>query len=77
MMHDLQKWSENEVNIKHRIPKPIDKKRSEAADNRPQTSSGVKARRTLALEKEKLNLRYEGTHQQTDTNIKFLDTIER
>ena len=70
IMHDLQKWSEDEVSIKHRIPEPINNKGSEAAGNCPQTSSGVKARKTLASEKENLNLRYEGVHQQTDTNIK-------
>ena len=35
-----------------------------------QTSAGVKNRRALALEKEKLNLRYKGIQQQTDTDIK-------
>ena len=51
IMHDLQNWSEDEVSMKHKIPEPTIAKNSEAADNRPQTSTGVKTRRTLALEK--------------------------
>ena len=69
-MHDLQRWSEYEVNIKHRIPEPIVAKDTGTVDNRPPTSTGVKTRRALALEKEKLNLRYKGIHHQTDQNIK-------
>ena len=54
----------------NKIPEPIIPKDPGTVDNRPQTSTGVKTRRALALEKEKLNLRYKGIHQQTDKNKK-------
>ena len=50
IMHKLQKWSEDEVNIKHKIPEPINAKNPGTADNRPQANTGVKTRKRLALE---------------------------
>ena len=40
IMHDLQKWSEDEVHIKHNIPEPIIAKNPGTADNRPQKIIG-------------------------------------
>ena len=75
ILHDLQKWSEDEVNIKHKIPEPINVNNPGTADNRPQTTTGVKNRKTLALEKEKLNLRHKGIHQKID--MKIIKEIEQ
>ena len=45
IMHDLQKWSEDEVNIKHKILEPIIAKNPGTANNRPQKRTGVKIRK--------------------------------
>ena len=37
--HNLQRWSEDEANIKHKIPEPIIAKDPGTADNRPQTTN--------------------------------------
>ena len=60
ILHDLQRWLEDELSIKRRIPEPIAAENTGTVDNQPHTNTGVKTRRTLALEKEKLNLRYKG-----------------
>ena len=70
IIHDLQKWSVDEVIINYKILEPIIAKNPGTADNRHQTSTGVKTRRALALEKEKLNIKYKRMHQQIDIKIK-------
>ena len=68
--HDLQKWSEDELCIKRRIPEPIVAENRGSVDNQPHSTTGVKTRKTVALEKERLNLGYKGIQQQTDPTIK-------
>ena len=69
-MHDVQKWSEDELCIKRRIPEPIVAVNTGIVDNQPHTTTGVKTRKAVAPEKETLNLRYKGIKQQTDHIIK-------
>ena len=69
-IHDLQKWSEDELCIKRRIPEPTVAENTGIVDNRPHITTGVKTRKAVALEKERLNLRYKGIQQQTDPIIK-------
>ena len=69
-MHDLQKWSEDELCIKRRIPETIVAENTGIVDNQPHTTTGLKTRKVAALEKERLNLRYKGIQQKTDHIIK-------
>ena len=68
-IHDLQKWSEDELCIKRRISEPIVAENTGIVDNRPHITTGVKTRKAVALEK-RLYLRYKGIQQQTDPIIK-------
>ena len=70
IMHDLQRWSEDELSIKRRIPEPIAAENTGTVDNQQHANTGKKIRRALALEKERLNLRYKGIHHETDQIIK-------
>ena len=51
IMHDLHKWSEEELCIKLRIPEPIVAENTGIVDNQPHTTTGVKTRKAVALEK--------------------------
>ena len=70
IMHDLQRWCEDELSIKRRIPEPIAAENTGSVDNKPHTNAGVKTKIALALEKERLNLRYKGIHHQTGQIMK-------
>ena len=41
VMHDLQKWSEDEITIKHRIPEPTIVKQPSTLDNPQQSSADI------------------------------------
>ena len=68
ILHNLQKWSDDEVIRKRRVPERKINQQSPAIDNSQQPNAGVKTRQALALEKEKLNLRYKGIQQQIELN---------
>ena len=70
IIHDLQMWSEDELCIKRRIPEHIFAEKNGIVENQPHVTTGVKTRKAVALEKERLNLRYKGIQQQTDPVIK-------
>ena len=70
IIHDLEKWSEDELCVKLRIAEPIVAENNGIVDNQPHVTTGVKTRKTVALEKERLNLRYKGIQQQTGPIIK-------
>ena len=63
VMHDLQKWSEDEVTIRRRTPEStVIQTPTNTANQQPQTTC-VKNRQVLAIEKEKLNVRYKSVRQ--------------
>ena len=70
LKHELQKWSGDEITIKHRIHEPTIFKQSSTLNNSQRSSAGVKARRALALEKDILNLRSEWIQQKINPNIR-------
>ena len=69
-MHDLQKWSEDEVTIQRRTPEPAIIQHTPAKDSPRPPNTGAKTRRALALEKEKLNVRYKDIQQLVEPNSK-------
>ena len=60
----------NKIMIKRRVPEPAIIQHTPAKDSIQPSNKDVKIRRLLALEKEKLNVRYKGIQQQVQPNIK-------
>ena len=73
IMHDLQRWSEEEVCIKHRGPKPKSPTLSKNLENTStptQPATGAKSKKTIEIIKDKVNARYKGVREAVDKNTK-------
>ena len=69
IMSDLRKWSEDEIRVKRRITEPAIIQNTPAKDSPQPSITGVNTKRAIALEKEKLNVRFKGIKQQAEPNF--------
>ena len=78
VMHDLQKWSEDEVTIRRRTPEPtVIQTPTNTANQQPQITC-FKNKQVLAIGKEKLNVRYKSVQALVERNIaKRIEQVAR
>ena len=75
--HDLQRWSEDEVNINQRDPKLQMPRNLTNSDLPTQKDTGAKSK-AIEIVKDKLNVRYKGIQATVDKNTKKrIDQVAR
>ena len=67
-MHDLQRWSKDEMSVKRRSQMPTDIQGTSKTPT--QQTPGAQSKGAIGLSKDKLNIRYKELQAQTDKNTK-------